>query len=374
MALVRGPGLGGTELHIYDLLLGRYDIRAFGLAQHQLDVTGSQVPCEYLSWRDAVGGRSLSNAYRSRFKSERYYMPGLEKRLAGYQIVHTGEIHTTFSAQTARAKKRLGYKLVVFATENIPFPCWNEPGGPERKREVLEAADFYLALTEDARRVLQLDGVSDSKIRVVPYGVDLERFKAGPPDRELQHRLHLEPGRFTILFVGRLVWEKGIYDLLNAVRVLNRKDVQLLFVGEGPERGNLERYTEMIGLTSSVRFSPYLNFEEVHRAYSLASVFVLPSLPTLGVREQFGIVLIEAMACGIPTIVTRCGSMPGVIQDAGLLANSGDAVSLSECLGRLADSPALCRQLGARGVELARSVYDRKKVAEGIADVYRQLL
>ena len=356
MALVRGPGLGGTELHLYDLLLDRYDIRAFGLSQHKLDVTGSQVPCEYLSWGDAVGGRSLANAYRSRFKSERYYMPGLEKRLAGYQIVHTGEIHTTFSAQTARAKKQAGYKLVVFATENIPFAGWNEPGGPERKREVLEAADFYLALTEDARTVLRLEGVSDSKIRVVPYGVDLERFKAGPPDQELQQRFRLEPGRFTILFVGRLVWEKGIYDLLNAVGMLNRKDIQLLFVGEGPERGNLERYAEMIGLSSSVRFSSYLNFAEVHRAYSLASVFVLPSIPTQGVREQFGIVLIEAMACGIPTIVTRCGSMPGVIRDAGLLASPGDAVSLAECLGRLADSPAMCRELGDRGVTLAQGV------------------
>jgi glycosyltransferase involved in cell wall biosynthesis len=374
IALVRGPGLASTELQTYEPLLHRYDIRAFGLARHKSDLSGTTIPCEHLDWKDTVGGRSLTNAYRSRFRSERYFMPGLEKRLVGYSIVHSSEFHTTFSWQVAQAKKRLEYRMAVLTTENTFFPGWDDPKTVQRKREVIESTDYFLALTEDARQVALAEGVEESRISVVPFALDLDRFKPGPPEREWQRRIGVTPGVFTIAYVGRLVWEKGVFDLLSAIRFLRRTDIQVLFAGDGPERAKLEEYARELGLSSIVRFSPHVTYEAIQHVYRLASAVILPSLPTRGVREQFGLTLIEAMACGIPVIATRCGSMHHAVRDAGVFANPGDAISIAEALKQLVDSPELCRGLGERGRSLAEHIYDRNKVSAAIGTIYARIL
>ena len=81
VALVRGPGLSIYELQSYEPLLDRYDLQAFGLEPHAVSTEGLKIPSVKLRWSDSISGRCLSNAYRARFKHQRYYMPGLEKHL-----------------------------------------------------------------------------------------------------------------------------------------------------------------------------------------------------------------------------------------------------------------------------------------------------
>jgi glycosyltransferase involved in cell wall biosynthesis len=337
-------------------------------------MTAAGIPFEKLKWPDSVMGRSLANAYYARVRKLRYYMPGLEGRLKGFSIVHSSETATAFSWQVARARQRLGFRLVITSTENIPFAGWEEPERFRRKRLVLENTDYFLALTSHARDALLSDGVSEARIQVVPFGLDLDRFKPGKPDSALRERSGIKSGEFVIVFIGRLVWEKGVYDLLNAVERINKSGLRLLFVGTGPEEKNLRAYAEALRLSNYVTLVPPVRYAEIEQVHRLADVLVLPSLPTRGVREQFGLVLAEAMACGVPVIASRCGSMPEVVGDAGLLVNPGDAASLASALETARQSPDLRRLLGKKGRALAEEKYDRRKVAEKIHQVYQAVL
>jgi glycosyltransferase involved in cell wall biosynthesis len=374
VALVRGAGLSVYEMQMYEPLLERYGLQAFGLSQHSVSLDGLKIPCVKLRWPDSVSGRSLSNAYRARFKHQRYYMPGLDKHLKEFEIVHSAEITSTYSWQAARAKKKTGVPLVITSTENIPFPKWDDPQARKVKAEIVSAADFFLALTPEARDVLEAEGVPGSKVRVIPFGLDLDRFCPEEPEQSWQTRFNIHDGEFVVLYVGRLVWEKGIYELVTACRRLDQAQLRLIIVGDGPEELSLKKYIRMLGMETVVQIRPAIRYGEIHNVYRLATVTVLPSIPTRGVREQFGLTVVESMACGIPVIASRCGSMPGVMGDAGLLVNPGDTHSLFESLERLRSSPNLRLQQSKLGRNLVKQRYDRQKVAVMVDEVYQSLL
>jgi starch synthase len=374
VALVRGPGLSVFELQSYEPLLGSYDFKAFGLAQHSVDTDTLKIPVQKLRWKDSVSGKSVMNAYRTRFKHQRYYMPGLEQELKGFQLVHSSEIATTFSHQCALAKRKLKAPLVITSTENIPHATLDDPARTRLKKDILAAADFFFALTPDARDALIAEGVESSKIQVIPFGIDLERLRPGAPDRSWPQRFDIKPDDFVITFTGRLVWEKGIYDLLAAVRTLETNHLRLLIIGDGPEREEVGRHIKALGLFNVVGLHQAIPYGEIDNVYRMSNVVVLPSIPTRGLREQFGMVLVEAMACGVPVVATRCGSMPHVIGNAGLLADPGNPSSLADCLTRLRESESLRQQLGRRGREIAEERYDKNRVAASIGKVFHSLL
>ncbi len=349
-------------------------MRAFGLAQHSVDTDTLSIPVTRLKWKDSVSGHSPLNAYRSRMKGQRYYMPGLEKELSGFDLIHSSEIASTFSWQCAQQKRKLGVPLVITSTENIPYPVWDDPARLALKKEILPATDFFFALTPDARDVLIGEGVDPAKIEVVPFGIDIDRLSPGPPTDAWKKYFKVTDGDFVIVYAGRFVWEKGIYDLASALRRLEPGHLRVLFVGNGRERKNLEAFVSHLGLSNVVSIHAAIPYGQMEQLYRLADVLVLPSLPTPGVREQFGLTLAEAMACGKPVVATRCGSMPWVIGDAGLLADPGSATSLADCLNQLRDSSQLCLELGQRGRAIAKERYDRKQVAERIDQAFRALL
>jgi glycosyltransferase involved in cell wall biosynthesis len=374
VALVRGPGLSIYEMQSYEPLLDRYDLQAFGLSQHAVDLDRLTIPFVKLRWADSVSGRSISNAYRSRFKHQRYYMPGLESRLKGFALIHSAEITSTYSWQAAQSKRKTGAPLVITSAENIPFPRWDEPQGQKVKSKILSAADLFFALTPEAREVLIAERVPASKIRVIPFGIDLDRFRPESSDPEWMKRFNVHGDDFVVLYVGRLVWEKGIYELVTACQRLSPKGLRVLIVGNGPEERALKSYVRTIGVDKVVTFHSAIRYSEIQNAYRLASVTVLPSIPARGVREQFGLTLIESMASGVPVIATRCGSMPGIIGPAGLLADPANSASLFEALERLRSSAQLRSEQSDLGRKITEERYDRRKIASTIDEAYQSLL
>jgi len=374
IALVRGPGLSVFELQSYEPLLDRYDLRAFGLAQHSVDTDTLSIPVTKLKWKDSISGHSPLNAYRSRMKGQRYYMPGLERALAGFDLVHSSEIASTFSGQCAEQTTKMGVPLVITSTENIRHPVWNEPARTKLKKEILSAADYFFALTPDARDVLLSEGVNPAKVGVVPFGLDIGRLSPGPPEHKWKQHFDVKDDDFVIAYAGRLVWEKGIYDLASAVSLLSANHLRVLFVGGGPERKNLEAFIQNLGLSGIASVHSPLAYGQMENLYRVADVLVLPSLPTRGVREQFGLTLAEAMACGKPVVATRCGSMPWVVGDAGLLADPGSSTSLAESLNQLRVSPTLRSDLGQKGRMIAEQRYDKRRVSELIDQTFKVLL
>lgn len=305
---------------------------------------------------------------------------GLDKRLAEFDIVHTAESLFYFSYQAARLKRKLGYRLIVLQDEVYPFQRDNSRLVRHMRRTVHAAADLFLARTERARDALLLEGVDETRIRVVPHGVDTQMFRPMPPDPEYRKRFGAAPGQPVVLFIGRLSWEKGIFTLAQAVRLMQpwseRTGVHPKFVviGQGSERDRLVRTLHRLQVSDRVTLIPNVPFADVPRALSACDIFVLPSIASRAVSEQFGHVLLQAMACGRPVVATDCGPMTEVVGDAALSVPQNDAHSLARALERLLERQDLRAELTAAGLQRVKERFSAELVAGQIADLYRAVL
>jgi glycosyltransferase involved in cell wall biosynthesis len=196
-------------------------------------------------------------------------------------------------------------------------------------------------------------------VHFVPPGVDLERFR---PDLASGGRHVVGDGEVdsppTLLFVGRLEetsrW-KGVDVLLQAFRVLrpDHPTARLRLVGDGDDVARLRRYAAELGIDDHVDFAGALRGPDLVRAYQEATVLVLPSLTA---AESFGIVLIEAMACGLPVVASDVGGIPNVVQDGvtGLLCEAANPNALAATTNRMLGEPELRRSLAAAARERVR--------------------
>ena len=207
-----------------------------------------------------------------------------------------------------------------------------------RARRLLERAAYHRAdcaivLTSAFRRVLvERYGVRPWDVHVVPPGVDLARFVPGPI-ADARRRRELAPGAFVAVAVRRLVPRMGLDVLLDAWHAAVPHlpaGSALLVAGEGPLRGELERRIAALGLDGSARLLGRVPDDELIELYRAADVGVVPTLE----HEGFGLVVLEAAACGTPSIVTAVGGLPEAIAglDPSLVVPPGDARALAERL------------------------------------------
>jgi glycosyltransferase involved in cell wall biosynthesis len=264
--------------------------------------------------------------------------------------------------------------------ENIPFAQEERAGLAAVKQAVRQGADLFLAVTEQARRALLLEGVPEPRIRVIGAGVDTERFRPGPADVALSQRYGVQPGERVILFVGSLLWAKGVYDLVLAARSLltdeglRENALRFLFVGQGPELEGLRRMAEKLSIEQSITFVGNIPYAEVPAVHRLADVFVLPSIPTPTWQEQFGMVLAEAMATGKAVVASHSGAIPEVVGDTGILAPPADSYALASAIKELLVDDSKREELGRKARQRVEQIYDRMLVAGRISQAYKELL
>lgn len=303
---------------------------------------------------------------------------GLENALRGVDLVNTAESLFYFSYQAARLKERLGYRLVVLQHEVYPFQRNHSPLVRHMRDTVHREADMFLARTQRAKDALLLEGVDEARIRVVPHGVDTRMFHPQPPDPSWRERLG--GNRPIVLCIGRLEWEKGVFTLLQAAALLKRRRAHatgrpaFVLVGSGAERTSLERLSRRWQLDDDVRFIANVPFAEIPRLISACDMLVLPSIASRNVSEQFGHVLLQAMACQRAVIATDCGPMTEVVGDAARLIPQNDAHSLAEAIQSLLEHENLRLELARRGLERARASFAAESVAEQVASLYREAL
>ena len=199
------------------------------------------------------------------------------------------------------------------------------------ERLVYRRADRVIVLTSAFRRVLVENyGVSPWRVHVVPPGVDLDRFSPG--DRgAARERFGLDADAFVVVSVRRLVPRMGLDVLLDAwARALSElpQGAQLLIAGDGSERAALEAQVERLGLAESVRLLGRISDEDLLELYRAADLGVVPTRSF----EGFGLVVIEAAACGTPTIVTDIGGLPEAVHalDPSLTVAPDDVDALAE--------------------------------------------
>ena len=386
-AIVRWIALGQREMQNYEPLAasGRWDLLGIGSRRPDHDLSDINFPVARPLSLDCLALRvpGLDWSIKRLAGLEIHnlnYMFGLEKLLAGTNIVDVAETYHPFCYQVARAKQRLGYRLVVSVQENIPF-THERPGFRRRtKQAVFKAADYFLSLSEMAKKSLVLEGVPADRIAVLPtMGVNSDHFSPGAKDPTWLDEIGLDASDFVLLFVGRLTWAKGVFDLLYAFKMLQGdatlggRPLKLLIVGNGEAAGAVDALVERLGLQRQVRMVRRVPYAEMPKIHNLADIFVLPSIATPKWQEQFGAVLAESMACGKPIVGAGSGAIPEVVGTAGLIARANDYTSLAASLAQLIADDTLRETLGRRARERVVEEYDSKRIGARIQRVYESL-
>jgi glycosyltransferase involved in cell wall biosynthesis len=295
--------------------------------------------------------------------------------------------------QVEQGAKALGYaqlitlnKLMGLKAKNLFFTWWNLPYSLKFPVSLLEAYNLrnthgVISGNQDGAEVLRQHGYQ-GPIKVMPQlGVDESRFclRSQP---ELQRQLGIQPDDFVVGFVGRFVEEKGLLTLGKALAGLKELPWKWLLLGRGPLQAVLMEKAAEWGTQERLIWIESVPHEEVPCYINLMSTLVLPSetnyqfktLTAAGWKEQFGHVLIEAMASKVPVIGSDCGEIPYVIDDAGLVFPEGNVSALQDCLQKLIEQPELASRLAQLGYERAMKCYTNQALAEQLVGFYQQLL
>lgn len=291
---------------------------------------------------------------------------GLENYIRGSDIVHVADPHYYYSYQAARLKAEGAIKKLVSTWwETIPFNNESTPAKKRIKRYVMSQVNMFVCYTERAKNCLIAEGITEERIKVIPLGVDLEYFK--PVKKN-------ESNRFTILFVGRLVEEKGILDLYEAFKMVsqNEQQVMLRIVGAGPLENRVQKLIQKDGFQNRVIIE-HKSYKEMPSVFQQADILCVPSKNTKTWEEQYGMVFVEAMASGIPIISYATGSIPRVVGNAGLFAKENNSNELFALIIQIIRAKDLSAKLGTIGRERAEKVFDTRKTRNEIYKLYKTL-
>lgn len=383
IAIVRGPSLNKFEMQYYEPLVKKFEIVCF-TSQKPIHETKTinlpvvKLPC----WGQIMEGIPGGIKTIFRLFGDPQVLVGLEDKLSGFDIVHTAELFSYYTHQALMAKEKGKVKKVVATvSENIPFNQEWYPKQKDLKKFALKNLDYILAISQLAKDAMIKEGFPEEKIEVVSHGLDCDKFKQGEKDEILLEKLGIKETDFVILSVGRLVREKGFYDLFYAVkklkldrRVKEKENIKCLIVGKGPEKEELKIIQDRLGLKNEVTFAGDFPYEDMPKVYNLADIFVLASIPTPTWQEQFGMVLIEAMACGIPVVATKTGAIPEVVGKEGLLAPPNNWRELTNVIRTLILDKRHRQILAERERERVLKEFERKIVAKKIERVYQEVL
>lgn len=273
------------------------------------------------------------------------------------------------SAQAAWLRERIvPHAKLVSETEQNIFKSLPPPFESLRSY-TLSRADCVIARSSEAADVVRRKNY-EGPLHVVPNAVDSELFR--PLDRESCRR-ELGLSHFTVGYVGRLVEEKGLEDLLEAL-ALCPPEIHLLFVGDGDFKATLVERTRTLNLGERVRFEAARPLQELPAIMNAMDVLALPSRTTDSWKEQFGRVLIEANACGTPVIGSDSGAIPDVVGEGGLIVPEHNPKALAQAMEKLSLDAGLCRAMGAAGRAQAESRYTWERVAAQMHEIYKSLL
>lgn len=273
-----------------------------------------------------------------------------------FDIALTGSEHSLYTLASLKAKGAR-FKLVYWVPFTIPFVDMFA----ERSLIIREFAfphiDHFVAITQTCADILKLEGIDPKRITHIYPGIDLDTFKSPSRPRQSTKDFH-------ILFVGKLTSWKGCYTLLYAAKVLLPliPYLRITLVGRGAQKEGLEKAAKLLGIADRITFTGFVDYDKMPDFYAAADVFVLPAMPAINLAEQFGYVVAEAMACGLPAIVSRVGGLPEVVgEKPELLFTPGDFRELAARLLAIHDSPELRSTLASWCLEIARDRYCAKK-------------
>jgi glycosyltransferase involved in cell wall biosynthesis len=374
---------GGTTLRVLMVskacIVGVYQTKLEALArQPSMELTVVVPP----SWRDERGELYLERAHVAGYDLVEtpialnghfhlHFYPRLGELVRRFQpqILHIDEEPYNLAAfQSMRLAERAGARTVFFTWQNL----YRHYPPPFRWIEIynLRHAAHALAGNREAESVLRAKGYVGPVTVVPQFGVDPTFF--APAE---EPRTDRDAAAFVIGYVGRLVEQKGVEILLQAAAGLEAGSTwRLHLIGGGPLENRLRCLAAELGIADRVCFEEWVASTKVPDRLRALDALVLPSLTRPNWKEQFGRILVEAMACGVPVVGSDSGEIPHVIGHAGLIFPEGDVEALRDQLARLMADVNFRAELAARGRACVLAHYTQACIAEATYAVYRQML
>lgn len=293
-------------------------------------------------------------------------------KAADPDIIHVlDEPVSRFVKQTILIKLFHGLhaSVISYAFENLPMP--RKPFFRLKWKLLWNWLAGVTASNQESLDNLVVAGYgSKLAIERIFWGTSLELYR--PLDKDSLRREHGICSSFIVGGVGGFLPQKGFRVLLDAIALLPA-DIHCILIGSGPELDNLERRAREPDLLGRVRIISQVPPEKVVEYMNVFDLFVIPSLTTPFWKEQFGKVIAEAMACGIPVIGSDSGAIPEVIGDAGVVTPEGDHETLADTIWSLRDNPEKRRELSAKGLERAANELSMETFVARHFQFYRRL-
>lgn len=358
------------------LVVGAYQTKMEAMAAAPDVEMAVAVPA---SWKDERGEMKLEQAHTKGYELHivpmmfngsfhAHFYPTIGKLLDEIQpdLFHIDEeAYNWATFHAAWLAHRRGIPFLFFTWQNLlrhyppPFR-WME-------RWIYRHAACAIAGNQSASEVLAQKGYQGTPAIIPQFGVDLQLF-----EMQIRRRERSDPIIFG--YAGRLVEEKGLHILLDALAKLEDTAWRFHVRGSGPAKEVLLRQGQQLGIADQLSFKPPIPSTSMPEFYHEIDVFVLPSLTKSNWKEQFGRVLIEAMASGTVVVGSDSGEIPHVIGNAGLIVPEGDVVTLCGALRLLINDIPLCRKLAISGRQRVLDDFTQEAIAQQTIEIYQNIL
>ena len=293
-----------------------------------------------------------------------------------FDVIHAHDWLVAYAAKTLKNSYDIPLVSTIHATESGR----NKGIHDDTQRYVndtewmltYESSEVIVNSNYMKNELQRLFGLPYEKINVVPNGININVYNGIERDYDFR-RQYAADNEKIILFMGRLVYEKGIQHLIDAMpKILsNYNDAKLIVAGKGAMLDELKAKVDYLGLSQKVYFTGYLNSKQVPKMYKCADVSVFPST-----YEPFGIVALEAMLAGVPTVVSDTGGLNEIVDHGvnGMKSYTGNANSLADSILTLLFDQQLCSEITKNAKQKVKNEYNWTKLAQDTHFVYQKAI
>ena len=294
----------------------------------------------------------------------------------GFDVIHAHDWLVTYAAKSLKN----AYDIPIVATIHATEAGRNSGIHDETQRYI---NDTEWLLTYEATEVIEnsnymkneiqrLFGLPFDKINVIPNGINLSNFTGIERDYDFRRQYAMDNEKI-ILYVGRLVYEKGVQHLIAAMpKILsNYNDAKLIIAGRGGMMDELRAEASNLGLNDKIYFTGYLNSKQVQKMYKCADVAVFPST-----YEPFGIVALEAMLAGVPTVVSDVGGLDEIVTHGvdGMKSYAGNANSIADSVTALLYDHQLATNVSKKAKQKVKDQFNWEKIAQDTHFTYEKAI
>ena len=294
----------------------------------------------------------------------------------GFDVIHAHDWLVTYAAKSFKN----AYDIPIVATIHATEAGRNSGIHDETQRYIndtewlltYEATEVIVNSNYMKNEIQRLFGLPFDKINVIPNGINLSNFTGIERDYDFRRQYAMDNEKI-ILYVGRLVYEKGVQHLIAAMpKILsNYNDAKLIIAGRGGMMDELRAEASNLGLNDKIYFTGYLNSKQVQKMYKCADVAVFPST-----YEPFGIVALEAMLAGVPTVVSDVGGLDEIVTHGvdGMKSYAGNANSIADSVTALLYDHQLATNVSKKAKQKVKDQFNWEKIAQDTHFTYEKAI